>query len=81
VENWDEEDLGEKTSKKVKEFLKETINDLLSSKQEAAIKEAQKWQDLTRRIDDKDKELKKLNKELKQQQQTLKESVNKKEKH
>ncbi len=81
MENWDEEDLGEKTSKKVKEFLKETINDLLSSKQEAAIKEAQKWQDLTRRIDDKDKELKKLNKELKQQQQTLKESVNKKEKH
>ncbi|HOV08727.1 MAG TPA: type I restriction-modification system subunit M [Spirochaetota bacterium] len=78
VEDWDEEDLGEKTSKKVKEFLKETINDLLSSKQEAAIKEAKKWQDLTRRIDEKDKELKKLNKELKQKQQTLKESVKQK---
>jgi len=78
VEDWDEEDLGEKTSKKVKEFLKETINDLLSSKQEAAIKEAKKWQDLTRRIDEKDKELKKLNKELKQKQQTVKESVKQK---
>jgi len=78
VEDWDEEEQGQKTAGKVKEFLKETINDLLSSKQEAAIKEAQKWQDLTRRIDDKDKELKKLNKELKQQQQTLKESVKQK---
>ncbi|HOK97495.1 MAG TPA: N-6 DNA methylase, partial [Candidatus Paceibacterota bacterium] len=69
---------GQKTAGKVKEFLKETINDLLSSKQEAAIKEAQKWQDLTRRIDDKDKELKKLNRELKQKQQTLEESVKQK---
>ncbi len=78
VEDWDEEEQGQKTAGKVKEFLKETINDLLSSKQEAAIKEAQKWQDLIRKIDEKDKELKKLNKELKQKQQTLKESVKQK---
>ena len=78
VEDWDEEEQGQKTAGKVKEFLKQTINDLLSSKQEAAIKEAKKWQDLTRRIDEKDKELKKLNKELKQKQQTLEESVKQK---
>ncbi len=78
VEDWNEEEQGQKTAGKVKEFLKETINDLLSSKQEAAIKEAKKWQDLTRRIDDKDKELKKLNRELKQKQQTVKESVKQK---
>ncbi len=78
VEDWDEEEQGQKTAGKVKEFLKETINDLLSSKQEAAIKEAEKWQDLIRKIDEKDKELKKLNKELKQKQQTLKESVKQK---
>jgi type I restriction enzyme M protein len=78
VEDWDEEEQGQKTAGKVKEFLKQTINDLLSSKQEAAIKEAQKWQDLNGRIDEKDKELKKLNKELKQKQQTLEESVKQK---
>jgi len=78
VEDWDEEEQGQKTAGKVKEFLKQTIHDLLSTKQEAAIKEAQKWQDLTRRIDDKDKELKKLNKELKQKKQTLEESVKQK---
>ncbi|GAB4111955.1 MAG: hypothetical protein Kow00103_00010 [Candidatus Caldatribacteriota bacterium] len=78
MEDWDEEEQGQKTAGKVKEFLKETINDLLSSKQEAAIKEAKKWQDLIRRIDEKDKELKKLNRELKQKQQTLEESVKQK---
>ncbi len=59
VEDWDEEEQGQKTAGKVKEFLKQIINDLLSSKQEAAIKEAQKWQDLIRKIEEKDKELKK----------------------
>lgn len=78
VEDWDEEEQGQKTAGKVKEFLKQIINDLLSSKQEAAIKEAKKWQDLIRRIDEKDKELKKINKELKQKQQTLEESVKQK---
>jgi len=78
VEDWDEEEQGQKTAGKVKEFLKETINDLLSSKQEAAIKEAKKWQDLTRRIDEKDKELKKLNKELTQKQKTHEESIKQK---
>lgn len=78
VEDWDEEEQGQKTAGKVKEFLKETINYLLSSKQEAAIKEAQKWQDITRRIDEKEKELKKLNKELKLKQQTLEESIKQK---
>lgn len=78
VEDWDEEEQGQKTAGKVKEFLKQIINDLLSSKQEAAIKEAKKWQDLIRKIDEKDKELKKLNKELKQKQQTLEESVKQK---
>ena len=78
VEDWDEEEQGQKTAGKVKEFLKQTINDLLSSKQEAAIKEAKKWQDLTRRIDEKDKELKKLNKELTQKQKTHEESIKQK---
>ncbi len=78
VEDWDEEEQGQKTPGKVKEFLKQNINDLLSTKQEAAIKEAQKWQNLNERIDDKDKELKKLNKELKQKQQTLEENVKQK---
>ncbi|HOL34942.1 MAG TPA: type I restriction-modification system subunit M [bacterium] len=79
VEDWDEEEQGQKTAGKVKEFLKETINDLLSSKQEAAIKEAQKWQDLIKKIEGKDRELKKLNRELKSKKEALENKVKKKQ--
>jgi len=75
VEDWDEEEQGQKTAGKVKEFLKQTIEDLLSSNHEA---EAQRWQDLTRRIDVKESKLKELNRELKQKKQTLEESVKQK---
>lgn len=81
VEDWDEEDLGEKTTKKMKEFIKQTINDLLSNGNEAAVKEAQKWKDLAEKINEKEKELKNLNKELKQKQQELAKIIREKERH
>jgi len=65
VEDWDEEDQGDKTIKKVMDYLSEIIKDLRTSGQESSIKEAKKWEDLSERIKHKNNQLKKLNKELK----------------
>ena len=78
VEEWDEEEQGQKTPGKVRDYLKEMIKDLSSSGQESAIKEASKWGNVIRKIEDKDKELKKLNKELKLINQILENKVNQK---
>jgi len=65
VEDWDEEDQGDKTIKKVMDYLSEIIKDLRTFGQESSIKEAKKWEDLSERIKHKNNQLKKLNKELK----------------
>ena len=43
VEDWDEEEQGDKTASKVKEFLKGLVKDLESKDSEAARREARKW--------------------------------------
>lgn len=65
VEDWDEEDQGEKTAKKVTDYLKKIVKDLRSNTQESAIKEAKKWEELIEKIKNKNNEIKQLNKDLK----------------
>ena len=64
VEEWDEEEQGNKTANKVKKYLKEIVKDLRMDGSESALKEVTKWEYLIARIDKKEKELKKLRKEL-----------------
>ena len=71
VEDWDEEEQGKKTLNKVKKYLKEIVNDLRKTNGESALKEATKWENLIERIDKKEKELKKLRKELKDKEKGL----------
>jgi type I restriction enzyme M protein len=78
VEDWDEEDQGQKTSKKVKDYLKEIVKDLHSSGQKFAIKETKKWEELIEKIEIKDESLKKLNKELKSIKQEMENKVTQK---
>jgi len=63
VEDWDEEN-GEKTAKNVKEYLKETINDLKLTKSASATSEIETMQNLIKRIEAKEKEIKDLRKKL-----------------
>jgi type I restriction enzyme M protein len=65
VEDWDEEEHGNKTANKVKKHLKEIVKDLRAGWVESALKEAAKWENLISRIDKKEKELKKFKNELK----------------
>jgi type I restriction enzyme M protein len=64
VEDWDEEEQGEKNAKKVKDYLQDILKDLRLTKQESAIREAKKWEELSEKIEVKERELKKLNREL-----------------
>ena len=78
VEDWDEEESGKKTASKVKNYLKGIVKDLRSAWQESALKEASKWENLIRKIESKEKELKKLRKELKTKEEWLEEKVKEK---
>ena len=78
VEDWDEEEGGKKTASKVKNYLKGIVKDLRSTWQESALKEASKWENLIRKIESKEKELKKLRKELKTKEEWLEEKVKEK---
>ena len=78
VEDWDEEESGKKTASKVKNYLKGIVKDLRSTWQEFALKEASKWENLIRKIESKEKELKKLRKELKTKEEWLEEKVKEK---
>nr|WP_236777801.1 N-6 DNA methylase [Anoxybacter fermentans] len=71
IEEWDEEEQGNKTIKKVKDYLKELVKDLRSNQSEAVQKEASIWENLIKKIDEKDKKLKKLKKELKTKAEEL----------
>ena len=78
VEDWDEEESGKKTASKVKNYLKGIVKDLRSTWQESALKEASRWENLIRKIESKEKELKKLGKELKTKEEWLEEKVREK---
>ncbi len=78
IEDWDEEEQGDKTANKVKEYLEEVTKDLKASQSESAVKEAAKWQRLTLEIEDKERELKKLRKKLKDKEQGLEEKTKRK---
>ena len=64
IEDWDEEENGNKTPKKVIEFLKGQISDLRRYESESAAKETKKLQELLIKIDGKSKQLNKLKREL-----------------
>jgi len=78
VEDWDEEEQGQKTSGKVIDYLKDLVKDLRSSRQESATKEAKRWEELIKKIEFKDKELKKLNKELKSMKENIEDKIQQK---
>jgi type I restriction enzyme M protein len=78
VEDWDEEENGKKTVSKVKNHLKEIVRDLRASWKESALKEASKWESLIKKMESKEKELRKLRKELKVKEEELEKKVKKK---
>jgi len=78
VEDWDEEEQGNKTANKVKKYLKEIVKDLRTSWTESALKETAKWENLISRIEKKEKEVKKLRKELKDVERELEDKIKQK---
>jgi type I restriction enzyme M protein len=79
VEDWDEEN-GEKTAKAVKEYLNETIKDLKLSKNVSAEAELEKMQDLLKRIESKEKEIKTLRKNMNDLEKQIEQKVRDKRK-
>jgi len=78
IEDWDEEDQGEKSVSKVKTYLKALIKDLKTNNQDSAIKEAEKWEDLLKKIEKKEKEQKDINKKIRQINDNLVKAVEEK---
>lgn len=79
VEDWDEEN-GEKTAKAVKEYLNETIKDLKLSKNVSAEAELEKMQDILKRIESKEKEIKTLRKNMNDLEKQIEQKVRDKRK-
>jgi len=77
IEDWDEEDQGEKSVSKVKTYLKALIKDLKTNNQDS-IKEAEKWEALLKDIEKKEKEQKDINKQIKQINDNLVKAVEEK---
>jgi hypothetical protein len=77
IEDWDEEDQGEKSVSKVKTYLKALIKDLKTNNQES-IKEAEKREALLKNIEKKEKEQKDINKQIKQINDNLVKAVEEK---
>jgi len=75
VEDWDEEEQGNKTASKIKKHLKDIVKELRASLTESALKEAAKWESLISRIEKKEKELKKCRKELKDKEKELENKI------
>lgn len=78
VEDWDEEEQGDKTASKVKEFLKDLVKDLESKDSEAARREAKKWKDLLENIAQKEKEFKNVKSEIGRKQKELENKIDEK---
>jgi type I restriction enzyme M protein len=75
VEEWDEEEQGQKTANKVKKCLKEMVKDLRASWQESALKETSKWVGLIGAIEGREKALKKLRKALKDKEKAIEDRI------
>lgn len=71
VEEWDEEEQGNKTANKVISYLKDTIKDLESINNESARKEIINMKQLIDKIDQKNKEVSKVKKILKNMKEEL----------
>jgi type I restriction enzyme M protein len=71
VEDWDEEEQGNKTVNKVKKYLEEIVKDLRANKSASVFKEAAKWQKLLSGIKQKEKKLKEVNKQLKDKEKEI----------
>ena len=78
VEDWDEEEQGDKTANKVKEFLKDMIKDLSKQNNEISRKEAIKWSNLLGKIEQKEKEIKKLKKAISDKEKKIEEKIDEK---
>lgn len=78
VEDWDEEQNGDKTASKVKEFLKNLVKDLKSNDSEAARRETKKWEDLLENIAQKEKEIKKVRSEISRKQKEIENKIDEK---
>ncbi len=76
IEEWDEETEGNKTIKKVKDFLKNLIKELKDNP--LAKKEVTKYEELLSLINSKEKELKREKKKLKEEEKQLQEKIIKK---
>lgn len=71
VEEWGEEEQSNKTANKVMTYLKNTIKDLKSINRDSARKEIINMEQLTDKIDKKNKELSKVKKTLKKMKEEL----------
>jgi len=78
VEEWDEEEQGNKTANKVVNYLKDTIKDLESINSESARKEIINMKQLIDKIDQKNTELSKVKQTLKRMKEEL-EGITKKD--
>jgi len=78
VEEWDEEEQGNKTANKVVNYLKDTIKDLESINSDSARKEIINMKQLIDKIDKKYKEVSKVKKNLKNMKEEL-EGITKKD--
>lgn len=71
VEDWDEEEQGDKTASKVRNYLKEILKNLKESNIASSSNEAVKLENLNSRIEEKEKELKKHYKQLSEKETDL----------
>ncbi|MDI6604511.1 MAG: type I restriction-modification system subunit M [Thermoanaerobacteraceae bacterium] len=78
VDDWDEEEQGDKTANKVKEFLKDMIKDLNKRSNEISRKEAIKWSNLLEKIEQKEREIKKIKKAINDKEKEVEENTDKK---
>ena len=75
VDEWDDEEQGQKTAGKVKKYLKEIVKDLRASWQESALTEASKRESLIGAIEGREKTLKKLRKALKDKEKEIEDKI------
>ena len=78
IEDLDEEENGNKTAAKVKRHLKDIINDLEGAPGDSASKELKRFQELHDSIDEKDKELKSIKREIKTKNTELERKIEEK---
>ena len=75
VEDRDEEEYGKKTASKVKKYLKQTAQDLRATLRESALREALRWESLIKKIEEKERELRKIKRDLRTKEQELEEKI------